>query len=44
LNVIVADDLYYNIEGVKIELKEYPNLTIYEAIDGKELIEIFKQL
>jgi len=34
MNVIVCDDLYYNIEGVKSELEDYKNLIIFEALDG----------
>jgi len=31
INVLIADNLYYNIEGMRIELVDCKNLKILEA-------------
>ena len=34
--------IQYNLEGMKMILEEHNNLTILEASDGVELVEIYK--
>ena len=31
MNILIADDFYYYIEGMKLELNEYKNVNILEA-------------